>query len=179
MKELQSVSCLEKQEPIPGVIVPGEIRTFTGIMINVFNPKANDICIEDIAHALSNQCRFTGHTARFYSVAEHSLKCAELVQNEHKLAALLHDAAEAYLVDIPSPIKLAMPEYRNWEEKLMRVIARKFGFQYPLHPTVKQADHTWLELEWENLMLENNWRTLTPADARTLFLETFDTLTKL
>lgn len=168
----------EKQQPVAGVIIPGEIRTFTGIMFNVFNPKPEDVCIEDIAHALSNLCRFNGHTVKFYSVAEHSLKCAELVPKQHRLAALLHDASEAYLVDLPSPIKIAIPDYINIEDKLMRVIARKFGFEYPLRPEVKSADKTWLSLEWDNLMIDDYWATLAPADAKALFLETFDKLTK-
>lgn len=165
------------QQPVAGVIIPGEIRTFTGIMFNVFNPKPEDVCIEDIAHALSQLCRFSGHTVKFYSVAEHSLKCAELVDEKHKLAALLHDASEAYLVDLPSPIKIAIPDYINIEDKLMRVIAEKYGFEYPLHHEVKKADKTWLSLEWDNLMIDNNWATLAPADAKALFLETFDKLT--
>lgn len=158
-------------------IVPGEIRTYTGRMVNIFKPAPELISIEDIAHALSNLCRFNGHTVKFYSVAEHSLKCAELVPEQHKLAALLHDASEAYLVDLPSPIKIAMPEYINIEDKLMRVIAGKFGFEYPLRPEVKSADKTWLSLEWDNLMIDDYWETLAPADAKALFLETFDKLT--
>lgn len=165
------------QQQVAGVIIPGEIRTYTGIVFNVLQPQPENICVEDIAHALSNQCRFSGHTAAFYSVAEHSLKCCDLVPEKHKLAALLHDASEAYLVDIPSPVKMLLPDYINLEDQLMRVIAKKFGFEYPLTNEIKRADKTWLQLEWENLMLNHNWSTLSPGDAKAVFLHRYDKLT--
>jgi 5'-deoxynucleotidase YfbR-like HD superfamily hydrolase len=71
------------------------------------------------------------------------------VNREHKLAALLHDASEAYLVDIPRPIKLKLTEYHPIENNLMRVIAEKYGFHYPLHNAVKQADEKMLQQEWD------------------------------
>lgn len=167
------------KEQTPGVIVPGEIRTYTGVVINILDPKPEQILIEDIAHALSNLCRFNGHTAKFYSVAQHSLDVMELTRDEHKLTALLHDASEAYLVDVPSPIKALLPEYKAIEDKIMRVIAQKFGITYPLPEIVHQADKEWLKHEWENLMVANNWATLDPFDAKFLFLEAFDSLTNI
>ena len=160
-------------------LIPGEIGTYTGKLINVFQPDPELICIEDIAHALSQQCRFSGHTARFYSVAEHSVYCAAMVSGKHKLAALLHDASEAYLVDLPSPIKMAMPEYVDIEDRLMKVIAEKFGFQYPLHMEVKKADKAWLNHEWKGLMArEFNMLTLWPENAERIFLRRFNEITK-
>jgi len=94
---------------------PDCIRTYTGRFVNVFQPTPEMICIEDIAHSLSNQCRFGGHLAQFYSVAQHSINCAGLVSSAHTKAALLHDSSEAYLMDIPSPIKAKMPEYKKIE----------------------------------------------------------------
>jgi hypothetical protein len=155
----------------------GIIRTFTGVDFNVFKPKPEDMCIEDIAHALSNQCRFGGHTVRFYSVAEHCIKCAEMIDSEHALAALLHDASEAYLVDIPSPLKVAMPEYIENEAEVMRVISEKFGFEWPLNNMVKQVDRAMLGLEWNNLMVASKWITMPSEYARARFLEMFDELT--
>ena len=73
-------------------------------------PNPDDIRIEDIAHALSNQCRFAGHAREFYSVAEHSVHVSQLCLPEHALWGLLHDASEAYLVDLPRPLKL-LPEF--------------------------------------------------------------------
>lgn len=108
------------------------IRTFTGKYMNVFEPTEDMICIEDVAHALSNQCRFGGHLPKFYSVAQHSLMCCEMATPERKLEALLHDASEAYLLDVPKPIKQRLSNYKEIEDNLMRLIAKKFGFQYPL-----------------------------------------------
>lgn len=169
----------EQKKQIPGVIVPGEIRTYTGIVMNVLEPEPENICIEDIAHALSNLCRFSGHTSRFYSVAEHSIRCAEMIDKKYALSALLHDASEAYMVDIPSPLKIAMPEYVVHEAVMMRVIATKFGFEWPLHHMVKLTDKAILELEWTNLMLSDNWNTMSPEYARSRFLEMFDKITSI
>src|SRR6478752_7418281 len=104
------------------------IRTFTGKWMDVFSPTPEMICIEDIAHALSLMCRFGGHTPTLYSVGQHSIHVSKLVGNKHKLAALLHDASEAYFMDIPRPIKKKVLEYGPIEDKLMKVIAEKFGF---------------------------------------------------
>lgn len=81
------------------------IQTFTGKKVFPLAMTTDMVDIKDIAHALSLKCRFTGHCRTFYSVAEHSMRVAELVRPELKLAALLHDAAEAYLPDFARPIK--------------------------------------------------------------------------
>ncbi len=133
---------------------PNCIRTFTGQYVNVFEPDPETIKIEDIAHSLARQCRFGGHLPNFYSVAQHSLNCAYITDNkELKLAALLHDASEAYLLDIPRPIKSGLTNYKEIEDKLMMVIANKFGFEYPLPVEVKKVDEIMLETEWYALML--------------------------
>jgi hypothetical protein len=129
---------------------PDCIRTASGIYMNVFEPTPEMVCIEDIAHALTYQCRFGGHLPTFYSVAHHSLNCSYLIDEpELKLAALLHDASEAYLLDIPRPIKQRLRDYKEIEDGLMRVIANKFGFEWPLHPEVKKVDEIMLQLEWD------------------------------
>lgn len=136
------------------LFTPDCIRTYTGIYMNVFEPTLEMICIEDIAHALTFQCRFGGHLRYFFSVAQHSLNCSYLIDNnELKLAALLHDASEAYLLDIPRPIKQRLANYKEIENKLMILIAEKFGFEYPLHADVKKIDEIMLQYEWEGLML--------------------------
>lgn len=159
---------------------PNCIRTFTGIYVNVFEPTPEMICIEDIAHALSNQCRFSGHLPTFYSVAQHTVAMSKLMHESHKLAALLHDASEAYLLDIPSPIKKGLSNYKEIEDKLMILIAEKFGFQYPLHEKVKEVDNYMLQWEWSRLMLGKDifpkiecW---SPNDAKRYFLSTFKEL---
>lgn len=161
---------------------PDCIRTYTGRFVNVFQPTPQMICIEDIAHSLSNQCRFGGHLAQFYSVAQHSINCAGLVSSAHAKAALLHDASEAYLMDIPSPIKAKMPEYKKIEQDLMMVIAQALGFTYPLSDEVHRIDKTMLELEWEALVMGSSppahgcFTSYTPGDVKRLFLQTFYTV---
>lgn len=135
---------------------PDCIRTYTGLYINVFEPTLDMICIEDIAHALSMQCRFGGHLPIFYSVAEHSWYCSQLVKEEHKLAALLHDASEAYLLDVPRPIKKHLSNYKEIEHNLMLLISEKFGFNYPLHNDVKDVDELALITEWNSLMISKS-----------------------
>src|SRR5438552_3035736 len=108
------------------------IQTFTGKKFFPLEPNADDICIEDIAHSLSMQCRFNGHSKQFYSVAQHSVLIASWWFGDYpKLAkyALLHDASEAYLSDIPRPLK-QLPEfefYKKAEQLLQDLIYAKFG----------------------------------------------------
>lgn len=155
---------------------PGIIRTVSGKFINILNPQPDDICIEDIAHALSHLCRFGGHTPKFFSVAEHCICCMHKVEAKHKFAALMHDASEAYLIDLPSPIKRVMPDYLDIEDMLMKVIAEKFGFEYPLAVDVLRADRLCLEMEWAVLVSGNEFSVMVPGDAKQLFLATFNAL---
>ena len=160
---------------------PNCIRTYTGIYMNVFEPTAEMICIEDIAHALSNICRFGGHLPEFYSVGQHSVFCSKIAGDEHKLEALMHDAAEAYILDMSRPIKQGLSNYKEIEDRLMRLIADKFGFSYPLSEAVKGVDNDMLELEWYALMLQDAdfdaIQCWSPKDAERKFLEVFRTLT--
>lgn len=103
------------------------LQTFTGRKVFPLAASPDDICIEDIAHALSMLCRFGGHSSRFYSVAEHSV----LVASKTGLHGLLHDAAEAYLVDLPTPLKQLMPKYQRAEQRLLDVIYEGLHIQLP------------------------------------------------
>jgi len=101
--------------------------------------------IEDISHALSFQCRYAGHTNRFYSVAEHCCLVSDYVfrhtkDARHALAALLHDASEAYLVDIPKPIKPYLANYAELEQQIEIEVAKKWNVDYPWSALIKQAD---------------------------------------
>lgn len=103
------------------------IETRTGKRVSVQNPQPDQFDIKDIAYALSNTCRFNGHSAGFYSVAEHSVAVAVRLPANLRLAGLLHDATEAYLGDIPSPIKQFLPDYVALESKFESAIAEKFA----------------------------------------------------
>jgi len=81
------------------------IQTCTGKRFDLLDSDPESICIEDIAHSLSHQSRFTGHCKWFYSVALHSILVCEKAEPQDKLYALLHDAAEAYIGDISTPLK--------------------------------------------------------------------------
>lgn len=135
------------------------IRTYTGKYINPINPDVSRICIEDIAHALSQMPRFNGHLKSFYSVAQHCLgmvdQCKYDSLDKAKMirTILLHDSTEAYLLDLPKPIKQGIPQYKEIEDYLHKVIADKFSLFYPLPTYVKYLDEKALEWEWNNLML--------------------------
>src|SRR5215213_11515028 len=104
----------------------GAIQTFTGKFVTPLDPKIDQIDIIDIAHALSNMCRYAGHVRKFYSVAEHSILASYYVFEDEALEALLHDATEAYLVDVPKPYKHMLPDYCKYEDRLHGVISLKF-----------------------------------------------------
>lgn len=127
------------------------METFTGIKFYPLDAKPEEIKIEDIAHALSNLCRFGGHCKRFYSVAQHSVLVCSLA-NEYKLEALLHDATEAYLIDLPRPIKQSIPEYQEIEKRLSHVIAERFKLAYPYPAKIHEYDDIALEIEHQALL---------------------------
>ena len=107
------------------------IRTFSGIMFNPLKPNTELIKIEDIAHALSMLCRANGHFKSFYSVCQHSINCmreakARGYSKQVQLAALIHDASEAYLSDITRPVKRSLPKYLEVEKVLQNEIYKKY-----------------------------------------------------
>ena len=116
------------------------ILTQSGRTFHPFDPKIEDVDIFDIAHSLSMQCRYGGHSNKFYSVAEHSLYVSELVTRENALWGLLHDATEAYVTDIPSPLKKGIPLWSTVENNIMRVICEKFNLSSIEPSEVKHID---------------------------------------
>lgn len=118
------------------------IKTHSGINFYPLDPRPEEILIEDIAHALSNLCRFTGHCPEFYSVAQHSAIVSRLVKPQYALHALLHDASEAYICDIARPVKREpeMKPYLDIERVLQAAIYRKFGLDENEPGDVKYVD---------------------------------------
>jgi 5'-deoxynucleotidase YfbR-like HD superfamily hydrolase len=164
------------------------IETWSGKKFYFLDPQPDMIDIQDIAHALAMQCRYTGHCATFYSVAEHSVIVSMITEPENALAGLLHDASEAYLIDVASPVKPYLTNFKELEDKIMQVIAFKFGFQYPLVEDVHDADKAQLKTEAKYLMASGgaDWvqeyptkkvgkvpKCLQPFDSKNLFLSRF------
>ncbi len=128
------------------------IVTFTGKRFYPLAPRVEDIDIVDIAHALSNICRFTGHCSTFYSVAQHSILCAQMAPVWLKASMLLHDASEAYLCDLSRPVKHAkgMESYRTAEQRLQNLVGQRFGVEFS-DPLVHEIDNRMLMTERRDL----------------------------
>jgi 5'-deoxynucleotidase YfbR-like HD superfamily hydrolase len=116
------------------------MQTYTGKFVDLANFKEEDVRLPDISHALSILNRFTGHSKCPYSVAQHSVMVSRLVDDKHALWGLMHDASEAYLGDVATPLKNILPGYRELEEHVQKTIARVFALPWPMPPEVKHAD---------------------------------------
>lgn len=172
------------------------IRTYTGRYINVLDPNSSDIDIADIAHALSCQGRFSGHTRKFYSVANHCCITASVLDSVYHLTpktcltGLLHDATEAYLVDLPRPIKKASDLGKYYEEietGLWKAISARFDVPDIIPEFVKHVDNIMLKTEMRDLMggvygsftytddppLPIHIDPLSPEQAEALYLHSF------
>ena len=168
-------------------------QTFSGKKLSLTNPRPEDVCIADIAHALSNLCRFGGACREFYSVAQHSVLVCDLVTDlELKMPALLHDAAEGLgLGDVVNTLKNLLPNYRSLEDGMATCVAQVFGFHWYKfrHPVVYWADLVALSTERRDLMVPCDWQwdldksgvspvstrvvPLPPKEAEELFLARF------
>jgi hypothetical protein len=169
------------------------IYTYTGRKVTPMKLSPFDVDLLDIAHALSNICRFTGHVSQFYSVAEHCVHVSELVPYEHTLWGLLHDAAEAYIGDFNKPTKEHVSAYNQLEEDILaNAVAPRFHLEYPMPGTIKEADRQMSNNEMRDLMggttqderwqpnvdvyigLDHPWR---PALAKHMFLVRYVSIT--
>jgi len=130
------------------------MQTATGRQFWPMDPRPHEVFIEDIAHAHAMICRFGGHCSRFYSVAEHSVLIARAAAHEHKLWALLHEAAEGYIGDKIRPLKPYLGGYREAEQKIMRAICVRFNLQLDLPPSIKALDLALLMDERDQAMVE-------------------------
>src|SRR5579859_2936777 len=117
------------------------MQTYTGRQAWPIDMRPEDIDINDIAHSLSMQCRYNGHCRRFYSVAEHSYWVSKYVEPENALWGLMHDASEAYVTDVPRPLKPFLTDYEHIEFMAQVAIALKFGLPYPIPANVHHIDN--------------------------------------
>lgn len=131
------------------------IQTRHGAKFYPLQPQIDKIDIRDIAHALAIINRFAGHTRLPLPVADHCLRVASYLPDNLKLAGLLHDASEAYLIDLPTPIKHQMPFYMKVEKRLENMIFKKYlkrKLTKKDHILVKAADKKALIVEQASLM---------------------------
>ena len=132
------------------------LQTYTGKKFEFLKPSNEMIDVEDISHALSFTCRFGGHCKEFYSVAQHCCLVASIVEPKYRLWALLHDAPEAYLVDLPSPLKAHINgDYQKIEDIVETAIIKRFDVEMTedTRIIVKQAD-TYMVLEEGKVLLQ-------------------------
>ncbi len=135
------------------------IQTAGGRQFWPMDPRPDEVFIDDIAHALSMLCRFGGHCLRFYSVAEHCVLMARAATDRHTaLWALLHDASEAYLVDVPRPLKPFLIGYDEAEAKIMRAVEYRFKLHLGLPDIVKRMDHA--------ILMDEQLQNMAPAPVK-------------
>lgn len=179
-----------------GTVMARYITTYTGAHFYPTEPRAEDICIEDIAHSLSMLCRANGHYRRFYSVADHCIDCAAEAEarglgDRMVMFCLLHDAAEAYISDIPRPVKRELAGIDETEERLICMIFEKFAGRLPDAAEMKQIreiDDAMLFHEFKANMGEilgqaeikakRTFETRPPETAESEFLELFERIEK-
>jgi len=172
------------------------IALLSGALFDYNNPETCDVTIDDLATALSNVCRFSGHLHQFYSVAQHAVNVSHLLPYAHEYSGLMHDTAEAFTNDIPTPLKIALPVFKELEVRIETAMAQRFKFTYPLSAEVRLADLQMLKIEKEGLkrdpghwaMLEGietdhllplvNIRPMSPPEAKTAFLTRYAELTQ-
>lgn len=164
------------------------IQTYSGVRFTPTNPRVDAIVIQDIAHSLSMQCRFTGHVSEFYSVAQHSVLVSYICDSKDAKWGLMHDASEAYLIDVPMPLKRSgkFQSYLDFEKTMQKAICKRFYLPEEEPESVKLADKVLLATEARDLMspLREDWVVpwkalpfkidpLPPKEAKALFMERF------
>ena len=128
------------------------IQTYSGGRFYPFDPRVEDVTLDDIVHALAYTNRYGGHLETPISVLTHTLIVYHLVKRANgnrveRLWALLHDAAEAYIGDIPTPIKRNFPEFSEMEDKILRVVCEKFQLPFEMPALVKTKDYYAISIE--------------------------------
>lgn len=168
------------------------ICTSKAVYFDFEHPEKHPFDIEEIAHALSLQCRYTGHCAWHYSIAQHSAIMSFKVPAHLAYTALMHDTSEAYLGDVSTHLKSLLPGYKRLEKRVEKALAAHFSFLYPLPATVKEADSRMLMTEVRELLPSHthsqDWpdaqpydfgiARMTPEDAKVLFLNRYNELTR-
>jgi hypothetical protein len=174
------------QYPHPAKEGGCSLKTYTGIEVDPFNISLGHINIVDIAHSLSQLCRFNGHTLRHYSVAQHCVLVSRLVDSDIALEGLMHDAEEAYTGDMTTQIKHSgdMFDFCQLGEKISLQIFKRFNLQDTpaVHDEIKVQDTIICEIEKASLFRFATSNVIVPlqADAAEMeFLSRFNELYRL
>lgn len=167
------------------------IMTYSGTYVDFVHPERSVYNIEDVAHSLSNICRFTGHVRHHYSVAQHCDLVSRLVPEPIAMLGLMHDGPEFALGDVSTPLKQLLPDYKKIEHEFEADFFPRFGLQFPFPPDIKLADRIALATEKRDLMSVNKYdpeiwdilkgitphpepiRKMTPKEAKKLFLDRY------
>lgn len=128
------------------------MQTYTGRRFWPLDPRPGDVSLRDVAHALSQICRYNGHSSQFYSVAEHCVHVSRYCSPENRLWGLMHDAAEAYLCDLIRPVKNCISNYKDHEMRVLSAIGDFLGFSLPIPDEVIEIDNRILVNEKQALM---------------------------
>lgn len=152
--------------------------TRNGIAFDFENTTVDMIDILDINHGLQRAPRFAGHTKYHYSVADHSIMVMHHVPKHLRLAALLHDAAEAYMCDVPRPLKALLPEYKQIENRILNVIYIKYNIDLtPIErKQIKLTDMMVTERERIDLMQDSNARESGAVSAHIHYYDDYEFL---
>lgn len=170
------------------------IQTVSGKIIDFTKPEQCTFDLEDIAHGLSQTCRFAGQSKFFYSVAQHAVLVSTLVPPDFALEALHHDDTEAFMCDVPTPLKLLLPEYIALEARMDAAIRLALGLPLKMSARVKEADALALsiekpfvcvktDMEWSRLPCTAGYEhidvePMTSEQAKRLYLERHRELTE-
>ncbi len=141
--------------PNEPVVMPSKVHTYTGLWVDPLNLQPDEVRIEDIAHHLSNQCRWTGAVKNFYSVAQHCVLVSRLVPEGDAYDGLMHDSPEYLIQDMAKPLKRHQElgaGYRDAEARLEAVIGPALGVNFPVPESVHEADLRILVTESRDLM---------------------------
>jgi len=152
---------LTREDPRAQIMEPS-IQTITGEYFNFLKPEEFSWDIEALAHGLAYQCRFTGHTRFFYSIALHSVLASYLVEPEFAFEALMHDSHEFAYGDMATPLKILCPDYRRLEDQGEAAMRAHYGLPAQKSPEVKRADLIMLATEKRDIMpdSDHNWGIL-------------------
>lgn len=153
---------------------PYWVQTYSGRAFDLLHPRAEDVDPVDVAAALSRQCRFGGHVrCAHYSVAEHCVRAAAIVPHPRRKVTLLHDSPEAYVVDVPRPLKkLLGAAYAEIELRVARAVGERFGVDLvDLPPETRHADEVMLATEKRDIMAPppRDWLPLPEPLRETIF----------